>query len=241
MNELGKNSIAEDVSTNKIECFVDALEAEMGSDPDKSEASDFMDAIGNDNVSSLSKYAICTNFAYSNEYKEQRDREFAECAISAKQLFNQVVVENWSNLPIEQREYISKEYADEVARAFDLNNYQVSFVNLPDDAYGMANNDGNVYLNTKLLSGVESPLAIVDTIAHELRHIYQYESIEGRHNVPYDVQREWETALKIYTTKEPWAFDPFGYRYNPLEVDANNAGMAVVSELTTEILNDKYL
>lgn len=38
----------------------------------------------------------------------------------------------------------------------------------------------------------------------------------------------------------PWAEDPWGYKYNPLETDARYAGESVVREMTKDYMTGNY-
>ena len=72
---------------------------------------------------------------------------------------------------------------------------------------------------------------------HELRHQYQSEAIRGYHNVPDDVRQEWATAEQIYNYDQPYCYDPWGYTYNPLEIDARFSGETVVRNVTHDMFN----
>lgn len=87
-----------------------------------------------------------------------------------------------------------------------------------------------------------SPFLIIDTITHELRHQYQFEAVEGYHNVPEEVVKEWMISAQIYHNDvESSCFDPWGYTYNPREVDARYAGETVVRNISRDWFNAKGL
>lgn len=173
-----------------------------------------------------------------DKFVEQRDFGLDKCSDAAKEIFNPGVIENWSNLSLSQRKEIAGTYAAEVANAFDLKNYTgVYFENLDPGVMGYNNGDGSIHLSNDLIASYKSPLEIMDTITHELRHQYQSEAILGYHNVSQEVVKEWSTAQEIYNYDEPYCYDPWGYTYNPLEIDARYAGETVIRNITQEIFN----
>ena len=173
-----------------------------------------------------------------DDFVEQRDFGLDKCTEAAKNIFNQGVIDNWSNLSLEQRQQIAGVYAAEVAGAFELQNYTgVYFEDLEDGLQGYNNGDGSIHLSNELITAWSSPLEIMNTITHELRHQYQFEAVQGFHNVPEDVVKEWATAQEIYNYDQPWCYDPWGYTYNPLEIDARYAGETVVRNVTHDMIN----
>ena len=105
---------------------------------------------------------------------------------------------------------------------------------------GYNRGDGIAHLSDHLTKQQNSPLQIVDTLTHELRHQYQMEAIKGLHNVPDETRLEWIRGAENYTNQMPWAEDPWGYKYNPLETDARYAGESVVRELTKDYINGNF-
>lgn len=172
------------------------------------------------------------------EFVEQRDFGLDKCSDAAKEIFNPGVIENWSNLSLPQRKEIAGAYAAEVANAFELKQYTgVYFEDLDPGVMGSNNGDGSIHLSNDLIASYKSPLEILDIITHELRHQYQSEAILGYHNVSQEVVKEWSTAQKIYNYDEPYCYDPWGYTYNPLEIDARYAGETVIRNITQGIFN----
>lgn len=216
-----KNSIGETLSNlgGKIEKYINGLE----------DVSDFF--TGNDHdAKSLENLGA--------SFTESRDFGLDRCTVAAETIFNPGVIENWSNLSLEQRKEIAGAYAREVADAFQLQNYTgVYFEDMEPGTYGYNNGDGSVHISNEIISAWTSPLQIVDTITHELRHQYQSEAIQGYHNVSADVVNEWAAAQAVYTYDQPYCYDPWGYMYNPLEIDARYAGETVVRNLTHDIIN----
>ena len=169
-------------------------------------------------------------------------REFGikECTEAAKETFTPEVINNWSEMTPEQRAEIAQQYGDKVAESFQLINYKGVVFEPMEGRNGYNNGDGHAYLSTSLINEQRSPLQIVDTITHELRHQYQSECIAGHHFVPDETRLEWIQGALTYTNKMPWAEDPWGYKYNPLETDARYAGESVVREMTKDYINGNY-
>lgn len=173
---------------------------------------------------------------------EERDFGIKRCTEAAKEIFNLGILMSWSNLSQQQRMEISGVYANEVSEAFELVRYKgIEYKNFPNpNTFGANNGDGVVYLSNKLACPDQSPLTIIDTITHELRHQYQHEVVElGAHNVPEDVAKEWAIATQIYSCNFPCSYNPWGYRYNALEIDARYAGETVVRNISHDLFNAK--
>ena len=168
-------------------------------------------------------------------------REFGldKCSEAAAEIFNPGVINEWGNLTDADRKAIALEYAGRVAEAFELENYQGTIIEeMPDGVLGSNCGDGVIHLSEELINAETTPFTIMDTITHELRHQYQSECIEGYHDVSDEVRNEWAVATAIYNYDEPSCYDPWGYSYNPLEIDSNYAGNTVVRNVSSEMFND---
>jgi hypothetical protein len=177
------------------------------------------------------------------DYFGRNTREFGinECKEDAKRIFSPDVIERWPEMSPEEREQLAKEYGECVAKNFDLKNYRgVVFEPMSPDTNGYNQGDGIAHLTDRMIKEQMSPLQIVDTLTHELRHQYQVECVNGLHYVPDDTRLEWAAGMETYTNQVPWAFDPWGYKYNPLETDARYAGESVVRELTKDFINGQF-
>lgn len=169
---------------------------------------------------------------------EERDFGLERCTEAAKELFTLGVIMGWVTLSTQQRMNITEVYAKKVAEAFELVSYNgVFYENLEPGVYGYNNGNGKLNLSNELMGPKISPFRIIDTITHELRHQYQKEATQGFHNVPEDVLEEWITANQIYNLGRPCCFNPWGYNYNPLEIDARYAGETVVRNITHYLFN----
>ena len=172
---------------------------------------------------------------------EERDFGLDRCTEAAKEIFNLGVMMSWANLPEWQRMEIMGVYAKEVAEAFELESYQgIVYQDLGEYVWGRNNGNGIIYLSNKLKEPECSPLRIIDTITHESRHQYQFEVVDGYHNVSEEVVNEWRIANQIYHgDTDPCCYDPWGYWYSPLEIDARYAGETVVRNVTHDLFNAK--
>lgn len=174
--------------------------------------------------------------------EESRDFGIDKCVDAVKEIFSPELLRDWDSLDIRTKESLIKNYADEVAKAFELKNYDgVYFETMQPFLLGYNNGDGSIHLNDSYLTNnMISPLELIDTITHELRHQYQSEAVMGFHNIPEDVKKEWLVGFEEYTTSSPYVYDPWGYIYNPLEIDANYAGSTVIREITKDLINSDW-
>lgn len=169
---------------------------------------------------------------------EERDFGLEKCSEAAKKFFTIGVIMGWVTLSERQRMALSEVYAKAVAEAFELISYNgVSYEDLEPGVAGLNNGDGWLYLSKEFMGSKNSPFEIIDTITHELRHQYQKESMRHLHYVSEDVIREWIEASQMYNSGRPCCFNPWGYNYNPLEIDARYAGETVVRNLTHYLFN----
>lgn len=169
---------------------------------------------------------------------EVRDFGLEKCTEAAKEFFPLGVIMGWVTLSERQRMALSEVYAKAVAEAFELVSYNgVSYEDLEPGVAGLNNGDGWLYLSKEFMGPKNSPFEIIDTITHELRHQYQKESMRHLHHVSEDVIREWIEAFQMYNSGRPCCFNPWGYNYNPLEIDARYAGETVVRNLTHYLFN----
>ena len=174
--------------------------------------------------------------------KETRDFGISECVDAAEDIFSPEIFRDWDSLSPETKESMIKEYANRVAKAFELNCYKgVYFEDMSPSLLGYNNGDGSIHLNRHYLNDNHvSPIELIDTITHELRHQYQFEAVRGLHNISDDVRKEWKTGFEKYTIDSPYVYDPWGYIYNPFEIDSNYAATTVVREITKDMINGNW-
>ncbi|MDD6783812.1 MAG: hypothetical protein PUD79_04550 [Prevotellaceae bacterium] len=170
---------------------------------------------------------------------EGREFGLEKCSEAALEIFNPGVIAEWGNMSPEERKDIACMYAEKVAEAFELENYKgVCIEEMEPGVLGSNNGDGVIHISEQLIGEYTTPFQILDTVTHELRHQYQSECINGYHDVSDEVRNEWAVATAIYNYDEPTCFDPWGYSYNPLEIDSNYAGNTVVRNVTSQMFND---
>lgn len=172
--------------------------------------------------------------------RNTREYGINECKDAAKRIFTPDALNHWGELSPNERERLAKEYGNEVARSFNLREFRAVVFETMEGKNGYNRGDGIAHLSDHLTKQQNSPLQIVDTLTHELRHQYQMEAIKGLHNVPDETRLEWIRGAENYTSQMPWAEDPWGYKYNPLETDARYAGESVVRELTKDYINGNF-
>lgn len=189
-------------------------------------------------VKTLDGYQL--NEAVDSYGRNLREFGINECTEAAKQIFSPEVLENWASMSPEERMEKAHEYGERVAESFQLVDYKGVVFEPMEGKNGYNKGDGHAYISTDLVNEQRSPLQLVDTITHELRHQYQSECIQGYHFVPDSTRTEWINGMLAYTTEMPWAEDPWGYKYNPLETDARYAGESVVREMTKDFINENY-
>lgn len=174
---------------------------------------------------------------------ETRDFGLDRCTEAVKEIFNLGVLMSWAHLSIEQRAELAGVYAKEVAEAFELVSYKGLWIEeLEQNVLGYNTGDGKIHMSISLILNPKvSPFTIIDTITHESRHQYQFEVVtEGFHNVPEDVAKEWAIAFQIYhNDAESCCYDPWGYHYSAIEIDARYAGETVVRNVTHDLFNMK--
>lgn len=172
--------------------------------------------------------------------RDTREYGIDECKEAAKRIFTPEVIERWPETPSAEREKLAEQYGNEVAKSFNLKEFKGVVFEPMEGKNGYNRGDGIAHLSSDLVNSQHSPLQIVDTLTHELRHQYQMEAIKGLHYVPDETRMEWVRGAQCYTSEMPWAKDPWGYKYNPLETDARYAGESVVREMTKDYINGNY-
>lgn len=195
-----------------------------------------------ESISAKTPFLEKAEFNKAIDFNSRNMREFGlkECTMAAERIFTPEVINNWGKMSPEQRISVTKEYASCVAEAFELVNFKGVSIEAMDGKNGYNRGDGVVHLSSRLIYEQSSPLQVVDTVTHELRHQYQIESIHGFHYIPEDTRQEWKAGLQAYTPEMPWSEDPWGYKYNPLEIDSRYAAETVVREMTKDLVNGKY-
>lgn len=200
---------------------------------------DIKDFFTHDEKKSLSEIQFPEAAKLNEGITEGREFGLDKCSEAALEIFNPGVIEEWGNMSLEERKDIACMYADKVAEAFELVDYKGVYIEeLEPGLLGSNNGDGTIHISEQLIGEYTTPFQILDTITHELRHQYQSECVNGYHDVSDEVRNEWTMATAIYNYDQPTCYDPWGYSYNPLEIDSNYAGNTVVRNITSQMFND---
>lgn len=82
--------------------------------------------------------------------------------------------ENWEKLGVDEKKSLLNKFADLLGSQLDIQNRPaIVYYNSDPCDYGCYDPDSNtIYINQ---SSFDDPQEIVDTVAHEMRHAYQYE------------------------------------------------------------------
>ena len=178
---------------------------------------------------------------------EQSDaaREYGlhECAESAKEIITSDVINSWGTMSLEERNEIAQEYAAAIGEGLGINYKGIVWEEFDTSdgtyTYGYNQGDGYVHLNSDFLCDPSMLMQLVDTVAHEARHQLQTEAIADpeRFGIDEATINEWAVGKLAYTTEMPSAYDPWGYTYNPLEIDSKYFGESMVREITKGLIN----
>jgi hypothetical protein len=175
------------------------------------------------------------------ELPDTREFGLRECADAAKEIFTPEVLTEWGLMSYEQREEKLTEYAHKVAEVLGVEINVVFQEGLVDQgAWGYNDGEGNIVLDASFVADPAQVLEAVSTIAHETRHQFQHDVVNNPENYEIDpaTVAEWAAGFENYTVYCPTAEDPWGYFFNPVELDARFFGESVVRELTREIINN---
>ncbi len=202
--------------------------------------------VWNEFTTSVSEFteSIMEVFDSKPEVVEAREYGVSECAEVVKECFTPEVIENWGMMTMEQRNAVLQEYASGIGRAMGIDFKGVVWEQFPVEngtyTYGYNAGDGYVHINVDLLADPGQLMQVIDTIAHEARHQLQCEAIKNPEKFPIDEAtiKEWAVGMATYTTEQPSAYDPWGYTYNPMELDSKYFGEAMVRELTKDLINN---
>lgn len=186
---------------------------------------------------------ICDVLGIKDTSDTAREYGLNECAEAAKEIITGDVISSWGSLSLEQRNAVAQEYAAAIGEGLGINYKGIIWeeFDTSDGTYtfGYNSGDGYVHLNSDFLCDPSMLMQLVDTVAHEARHQFQSEAIANPENFGIDEAtiREWSAGKAVYTTELPSAYDPWGYTYNPLEIDSKYFGESMVREITKGIIN----
>lgn len=180
---------------------------------------------------------------FHTEYTNEREFGIQECSQCAKEIFTKEVIRDWPQMDYRNRLAILQEYGESAAECLGVKSGDIVFKQMKPGEFGYNNGDGNIYLNKGLIEDPRYIILLIDTIAHETRHQYQKEAIQNpeKYGISPEVAKEWEYALVNYTTENCSKYDPWGYHYNPAEIDARYFGETIVREFTKDLINDSEM
>jgi len=183
---------------------------------------------------------IEASVAEAKEKTNIREYGLKECCDAAKNIFTKEVLSDWGRMSLKQREIKLAEYSDAVGKGLDINYKGIVYETMKPNEFGYNNGDGHVYLNKDLLRSPAEVINLIDTVTHEYRHQMQSEAMKNPEKFGLDqaTLKEWKYADANYTQQRATALNPWGYHYNPLELDARYFGESVVRELTKGLINN---
>jgi len=176
----------------------------------------------------------------AKEKTNVREYGLKECCDSAKNIFTKEVLADWGKMSVKQRDQIVQEYSKAIGKGLDINYKGIVFEKMQPGLLGYNNGNGYVYLNDTLIKNPKEVVNLIDTVAHEARHQMQSEAIKNpeKFGVDQATIKEWKVGLETYTGRNDRTLDPWGYFYNPVELDARYFGESVVRELKKGLINN---
>jgi hypothetical protein len=135
------------------------------------------------------------------------------------------VVSNWDFMTLDQKAQVLDTIARNIGDSTGINIHGVYIVDL-NGALGV--NDGSGWQGLDVNHVMNDCIGeVMDTLLHEIRHEYQREVIANPQNYDYppELVNAWADNMVNYIHFND---DPMGYRYQPLEVDANDWADAMI-------------
>ena len=157
------------------------------------------------------------------EIDEVRINEAAELMY---EVFPEEVVSNWPDLPAETKEALLDEYAARLSESLGIDTLDVIVdYDIEPGTLGYTNgHDGTIHINAEYVNSGTDLTTILNTVAHETRHCFQQEAInhpEKYPDIPQELIDRWDYENNNYIDG---SYDPFGYAYQDIEIDARNFG-----------------
>ena len=185
------------------------------------------------------------NKGLTSEIKDISDnaREYGlnECSDAVKNIFTPEIITEWGSMNYEKRQAIIEDYAKAIGEGLNIDYKGIIYGNLLQEMGAEACNsgDGYIHLDYSYLTNPSKIIGLIDTVAHEARHQLQFEAIRDPEKFGIDQAtiKEWSAGMDSYTRQYATAYDPWGYFYNPVEMDARYFGESMVRELTKDLIN----
>ena len=174
------------------------------------------------------------------EIDEARDYKVEECAAITHEYFPIKEMEAWSNYSVEQRKEICQNYVKDISKELGVSIQGIIFEDL-GRAYGRNNGDGYIHIHEAIVDNPAEINRLIDTMAHETRHQFQREAINNPEafHISEATAAEWAFGFAIYSDRQATQYDPWGYYYNPVEIDARYFGEQMVRENTQRMVMDE--
>ena len=172
---------------------------------------------------------------WRNDEKAERIRSDKAMAKELKKLIKseRYSKKTWKKATIEERKQILRELLEEMQKIYgvSLNNIMISSIESEPGyiTYGyFQNSSGTICINADLLNDVSNYKNIIDTLAHEMRHAYQYAVISNPENYQVDEEtvEEWRENFNDYKTTDDDGYQ--AYRNQPIEKDAREFASWVI-------------
>lgn len=156
------------------------------------------------------------------------DTGFQEAGADVGARFSQ---SDWHSADLVTRKTYTEEAHSAIRNAYGLDARSPRWTDLGSSSGRFEPDTGDVSYSEQLVRE-QDPSEAIKTAAHENRHAYQWEVVEGREPEPEPgLGDEWRQAVADYPTNpdpDTWTSEEFDqYSANPLEVDARAAEDAV--------------
>lgn len=157
------------------------------------------------------------------EIDEARIEEAADIMY---EVFPEEVITNWPDLPAETKEALLDEYAARLSESLGIDTLDVVVdYNCEPGTLGYTDGEsGTIHINAEYINSGTDLGTVLDTVAHETRHCFQHEAIDnpGKYpDIPQELIAQWDYEFNNYIDG---SYDPYGYAYQGIEVDARNFG-----------------
>ena len=175
------------------------------------------------NASKLYLEEIIAVFEGFDEYTFEGKEYFVNDEFLDRKLLD-FTPENWKKMTdVEKKERIT-DLCDYISQKLDIKNPpEVTFIYEDSSFYGgFSGSDNKLYINEKFL---DNPFELVDTIAHELRHAFQFQHALNPETI---LDEMYAVNFEFYIRPED---DYMGYKSQLLESEASAFAHQFKSEL----------
>ena len=167
------------------------------------------------------------------EYDEAREAEAAEIM---EEVFPQEIVENWDDLSPEAHEQLLDEFSARLGESLGIGPVDTVVEPMDPSTFGYTDGNGTIHLNAEYVDTPGHLAAVLNTSAHETRHLFQQEVAahpEDFPDLPEGLAEAWADNYVNYISAE---YDPEGYAYQPIEVDARAYAEGVIDRYLYDMM-----